>query len=215
MNKKTYFHRLKDFRLGLFALTFALFLLLPAGLPKKTEAVFCACCANEGEWFENKKALESFESYAINQAKISAKVQMYEGAADPQGIASTDGDFTLKLSRARSKWTMALQNKKGEKGNLTLSLPSTVTSYGVDPRDGRPGGGGGPLLYKELRLEGRVSGTGIFAKGIKPDTRFRLVLQGRGNMCLDSEDFNSWILQIYGKQTRYSFYGTFDKKATR
>lgn len=215
MNKKTYSQRLKEFRLNLFAFTCALFLLLSAGLPKKTEAAFCACCSETGQWFEDKGLLDENDRDVLNQAKLSVKAQMYESSAEDEGIAVKSSDFTVRLSRVQSKWTMALQNNEGDRGTLVLNLSPTATKYGADPRDGKVSNGGGPLLYKELRLEGRVSGTGVFAKNIKPDSRFRLVLQGRGNACLDVQDLHSWVLQVYGKQSRFGFYGTFDKKASR
>jgi hypothetical protein len=215
MNKITHFQRLKNFRLSLLALTFALFLLLPAGLPKKTSAIFCACCSNAGQWFEQKRALDENEIDTINQAKLSAKAHLYESSGEDEGIAVMSSDFTLKLSRIQSKWTMTLQGTEKEKGTLTLNISPTATIFATDPRDGKISNGGGPMLYKEVRLEGRVSGTGVFAKGIKPDSRFRLVLQGRGNACLLDQDFSNWVLQITGKQARFGFYGAVDKKAPK
>jgi hypothetical protein len=209
LRKATQTGRPKNFRLGLLALTFALFLCLPAWLPEKTSA--CACCSNDGQWFEYKKKLDSVDLEELNGAKFAAKSRLYETEAEDEGVALTSSDFTLKLSRAQSKWTLALQGAEGEKGSLILNLPPTATYFGSDPRDGKASVAG-PLLYKELRMEGRVSGTGVFAKGLKPGSRFRLVLQGRGNVCMMAEDFNNWILQVYGRQVRFGFYGSFDKK---
>jgi hypothetical protein len=213
MNKTLHLHHLKNFRRSLFMLTFALFLLLPAALPEKTSA--CACCSNAGQWFEDKGPLDENAREVINQAKLSAKAHAYESSGEDEGIDVKSSDFTLKLSRLQSKWTMTLQGTQGDKGTLTLNLSPTATVFGADPRDGKVSNGGGPLLYKEVRLEGRISGTGVFAKSIKPDSRFRLVLQGRGNACVLAEDFNNWVLQIYGKQARFGFYGTMDKKTSR
>jgi hypothetical protein len=213
MNKTVRSDLWKRFRFSISALTLGLFLLFPALLPEKASA--CACCANDGQWFEYKKALDENDNDALNGAKLSAKLRMYESAAEDEGIAVASSDFTLKLSRAPSRWTMALQGKEGEKGTLVLTLPATVTIFGADPRDGKVSNGGGPLLYKEVRLEGRVRGTGVFAKSLRPDSRFRLVLQGRGNACMLAQDFNNWVLQIYGRQARFGFYGTFEKTPAR
>jgi hypothetical protein len=100
-----------------------------------------------------------------------------------------------------------LTGQRGEKGSLTFSIPKTATFYGVDPQDGREGSGGGPILYKEIRMEGTVSGDGIFTKGIVPGTRYRLVLQGRGNNCMAKEEFKNWNLQVKGRRAEFSFYG--------
>jgi hypothetical protein len=213
MNKKTHSYYPTTFRLTLLALTFALFLLLPAGLPEKVSA--CACCSNAGQWFEQKRPLDENERDVINEAKLSAKAQFYESSGEDEGIAVKSSDFTLKFSRVQSKWTMTLQGTEGDKGTLTLNISPTATVFAADPRDGKVSNGGGPLLYKEVRLEGRISGTGVFAKSIKADSRFRLILQGRGNACLLAQDFSNWVLQIYGKQARFGFYGAFDKKAAR
>ena len=43
----------------------------------------------------------------------------------------------------------------------------------------------------------------------------RLVLQGRGNMCLDAQDFKNWVLKIYGKYAEFSLYGDFEKSVSR
>jgi hypothetical protein len=64
-------------------------------------------------------------------------------------------------------------------------------------------------LYKEVRLTGKLAGNGIFESGINNDSRYKLILQGRGGYCLDSHDFQHWILEISGPQSSYSFYGSF------
>ncbi len=213
MNKTVRFDLGKNLRFTILALTFVLFLLFPALVPEKASA--CACCANWGDWHEQKRPLSASERDIVHQIKLSAKPKVLESSGGQTAIVSTEDDFTLRLSRTPSKWTMALQNQKGEKGTLTLSVPQTATLFGTDPQDGKTGGGGGPLLYKEVRLEGRVIGTGIFAKGIKPDSRFRLILQGRGNHCMAVEDFNSWTLQINSRRIGFGFYGTTDKSPSR
>jgi hypothetical protein len=207
MNKMTAAYRRKNFRFGLCLLSFALFLSLPAWLPQKAAA--CACCSSPGQWFEYKKRLDAYD-YEVLGAPRAAKAGLVESVAEDEGAELASSEFTLKLSRQKSKWTLALQGSEGEKGSLILTLGPSATFFGSDPRDGKTSGGGGPLLYKELRLEGRVSGTGVF-KGLKPDSRFRLVLQGRGAACLEKEDLSNWSLQLYGKQTRLAFYGSFEK----
>lgn len=213
MNKTVRSYLLKNFRFRISALAFALFLLSPALVPEMTSA--CACCSNAGQWFEYKKALDENDYEVLNQAKLSAKLHMYESSGEDEGIAVTSSDFTLKLSRVQSRWTVALQGVEGEKGTLVLSILPSAIFFGADPRDGKVSNGGGPLLYKEVRLEGRVRGTGVFAKGIRPDSRFRLVLQGRGNACLLAQDLNNWVLQIYGKQANFAFYGTLEKPVSQ
>ncbi len=199
---------LKRIHRSLFLLLLTLFVSLPALLPEKTRA--CACCANWGDWFERKDRLLKHELDIINDLKFSkAKIFFSEVEAKGLTISDTDETTNVSLTRVRGIWKMAFKTNSGRQGTLTFTLPPTATRFGIDPRDGRPGGGGGPVLYKEVRFEGPVSGTGIFAKGMKPDTKYRLVLQGRGNMCMAAQDFKTWVLQIYGKSADFSFFGDF------
>ncbi len=201
---------LKRFHLLVFAFTFGIFLLLPAGLPEISHA--CACCSNEGEWYERKETLKSYEPEILNTLKFSPKVSVYEMAEMP-GLpdAFRFSDLTVSLTRQSSQWIFLIKTNKGERGTLVCKLPTFATAFGADLHEGRTSNGGGPLLYKELRLESKVSGTGIFAKSLKPDARFRLVLQGRGNNCLMAEDFRNWNLRIYGKQVDFIMYGAMQK----
>lgn len=201
---------LKRFHLLICVFTFVWFLLSPALLPEKTSA--CACCANEGEWYERKQRLESHEVEVLKSLKFSAQASLYEMSELP-GIPESflDSALTLSLTRQPSRWIFLLKGGKGEKGTLICNLPTIATTFGADLHDEQKPSGVGPVLYKELRLEGKVSGTGVFAKAMKPETRFRLVLQGRGNNCLMAEDFRNWNLRIYDRQADLTFYGAMQK----
>jgi hypothetical protein len=82
-----------------------------------------------------------------------------------------------------------------------------MLSYKADIRDGQTSPGGGPLLYKEWRFEGQVSGTGLFRAGTTAPAKYFLVLQGRGNGCDNAEDFKHWLLRVNGTKAEYAFYG--------
>lgn len=183
-------------------------------LPMSVHA--CACCAEEGEWDEGKMKIEESLLTEINRLKPSAKASLVTTAAFPEGVNgiagitdATDTSFNVALSRSGRQWTLALTDAKGGRGALVFSVPPTATFLNADIHDGLKGGGGGPLLYKELRLEGKAWGNGIFAKGITADTKFRLVLQGRGNHCPAAEDFKGWNLRVSGAKADYTFYGSF------
>jgi hypothetical protein len=199
---------LKNVHRSLSLLLLILFLSLPALIPEKARA--CACCASWGDWFERKERLLKYQLDILNELKFSkAKIYFSDVYSKGLAISNTDETANVSLSRVRGIWKMAFKTNSGRQGTLTFSLPPAATMFGADPRDGQQGGGGGPILYKEVRLEGPVKGTGIFAKGMKPDTKYRLVLQGRGNMCMDAQDFKTWVLQISGKFADFSFYGDF------
>jgi hypothetical protein len=101
------------------------------------------------------------------------------------------------------------KDKAGRTGTLSFTLPASIVQFAADIQDGQESAGGGPLLYKEWRLTGPVTGTGVFKKGSTPQTKFRLVLQGRGNSCTSAEMFDNWKLQVFGPRASYQFYGKF------
>jgi hypothetical protein len=179
----------------------------------------CACCADDGEWNEGKAKIDDSTLAAINVLKPSPKASLYTTDAFPDGTTgiteATMESYGVSLSRDGRKWTLVLTDNKGRRGTLVFSVPFAATFLNADIHDGLKGGAGGPLLYKELRLEGKVWGNGIFAKGITADAKFRLVLQGRGNRCPSAEDFKNWNLHISGPKADYSFYGSFARPANQ
>jgi hypothetical protein len=183
-----------------------------------TSAHLCACCAEWGEWSESTSKISDSEFEELNRMKFSQTAKLYTSAAFPEDISGLavkedvlSEDFKVALSRNGNRWTLTFKSAKDETGALTLTLPAQATRFHTDPRDGKEGGGGGPLLYKELRLSGQARGTGIFAGGAAPTAKFRFILHGRGNRCLTAEDFKGWSLNVSGPRARYTFYGSFAK----
>lgn len=122
-------------------------------------------------------------------------------ADNPPGIADR---YSLTAALSGNLWKLSLRD--GNKlGTLNLTLPPKMLSYVVDTHDGKKSPGGGPVLYKEWRYEGRATGTG-FLRSPSPTTYF-LVLQGRGNRCDNAEDFSHWRLEIRSPKAKYAFYG--------
>ena len=182
----------------------------------------CACCADDGEWNEGKAKIDDSTLKEINLLNPAPTASLYTTDAFPDGTTGIAGiaegssqSYGVSLSRDGRKWTLVLTDNKGRRGTLVFSVPLAATFLNADIHDGLKGGGGGPLLYKELRLEGKVWGNGIFARGITADTKFRLVLQGRGNRCPSAEDFKNWNLHISGPKANYSFYGSFARPASQ
>ena len=171
---------------------------------------FCACCASAGEWFTTQEAVteETLREFGRLGLSGNASLSVSEaGAEGVRGISDALETYALTLSRSRRRWTLRLRGEGGKEGTLSFDVPRMATVFGVDLRDGQQGGGGGPLLYKEWRIEGPLTGTGVFKQGAGAGTRFRLVLQGRGNMCTNAADYKNWTLQVSGPRSRYSFYG--------
>jgi hypothetical protein len=181
----------------------ALFLINPAN------AHACACCATAGIWSEYTDSLENYDVEQLNQLQYSPTAKLVVGAAGfatIKGLASESETYTLSHSKNNRSWNFHFTDTKGKAGNLSFSLPPQKTEFGTDFYD-KPVADN--RLYKEVRLTGKLAGNGIFASGINNDSRYQLILQGRGNYCLNSDDFKHWILEISGPQSSYSFYGSF------
>ena len=181
----------------------ALFLINPAN------AHACACCATAGIWSEYTNSLENYDVEELNELKFSPAAKLVVGAAGfatIKGLASESETYTLSHSSNNRSWNFRFTDTKGKTGNLSFSLPPQKTEFGTDFYD-KPVADN--RLYKEVRLTGKLAGNGIFESGINNDSRYKLILQGRGNYCLDSDDFKHWILEISGPQSSYSFYGSF------
>jgi hypothetical protein len=133
----------------------------------------CACCPEDGEWFEERQAVDQWLLTELDTLSFhrSAEASPY---SEGTSLASDSDSFTLSVSRRQRQWTFVFKSDKGERGALVLSIPHSSVSFGTDLHDGRRFDAGGPLLYKELRLEGKVWGNGVFAKSIRPNTKFRL-----------------------------------------
>ncbi|CAH2575640.1 hypothetical protein PRNO82_04888 (plasmid) [Planktothrix rubescens] len=181
----------------------ALFLINP------TNAHACGCCATAGTWLEYTNSLENYDVAQLNELKFSPAAKLVVGAAgleENKGIADPSETYTLSHSKNNRSWNFHFTDTKGKTGNLSFSLPPQKTEFGTDFYD-KPTADS--RLYKEVRLTGKLAGNGIFASGITNDSRYKLILQGRGNGCLNPDDFQHWILQISGPQSSYSFYGSF------
>lgn len=170
----------------------------------------CACCAEPGTWREGSQKVTAFERAELQRIRFDEVARLYLTAAGLEaikGIENPSERYSIGQSRRGGRWTLTFRDRSGRSGMLSFQLPALATTLGVDLRDGRQSPGGGPLLYKEYRLEGTVSGTGIFTRGSAARPRFRLILHGRGNSCLSARDFRHWTLRVTGVRASYSFFG--------
>lgn len=103
-----------------------------------------------------------------------------------------------------------LANPGDWSGTLSLKLPKTVAIFEIDPRDS-PDQGTGPVLYKEWKLTGEVTGTGAFSGTNSAKQLLTLILQGRGNSCTSAADFLHWTLVTEGPKGQYSLFGELEK----
>jgi hypothetical protein len=196
---------MKPSRRTLFWLALAACVLLPPA-----RALACACCSNAGAYYTGFAKPSAYEMSLMERVRFGGTARLYLTEADMEesarGLAHRAESYALKGSLVGNAWR--LEFRDGNKtGTLTLPLPPKMSSYAADTHDGRTSPGGGPLLYKEWRFEGRAAGTGIFRAGLVVPTRYQLVLQGRGNGCQDAGDFTHWRLRVSGRKADYAFYG--------
>jgi hypothetical protein len=202
--------RLLKFFCGVVALLLAGLLLWPV------RADACACCSEPGVWYERTDAMSSYELSEINRLRFGAVANTYlteAGEDSTQGIRNPAEEYSVSLSKRARRWELKFRDKQGRTGTLAFNVPASRVEFAADINDGQQSSGGGPLLYKEWRLTGAASGTGIFQSGSTPQMKFRLVLQGRGNNCTDADMFDNWKLQIFGPRASYSFYGKLNDPA--
>ncbi len=189
----------------------AFIVLLPVLSASPSTPFTCACCAESGEWYEQTGRMEAYEIDELRRVEFDKTASTYLTAAGYEGLKGLSleyDSFNLStLLKPSLALTLTFKGARGETGSLVLPLPKVATLFGADLHDA-PEGSAGPILYKEWRFKGLVSGSGFFKKGITPGTKFQLILQGRGNNCLSSSDFNNWRLDITGPRASYAFYGS-------
>ena len=177
-------------------------------------AYACACCANRGDYSQHTARIAQFELTELVRLRFGTAAHLRTTAgfpADIEGLKPFATRYRLSQTRHARIFVLTFRDTRGNRGTLGFALPERATRLAVDLQDGRRSAGGGPLLYREWRLEGRMTTTGIFAGAGSP--RFRLVLQGRGNACMNASDFRSWILQVSGPKAAFTFYGAFGRSA--
>jgi len=174
--------------------------------PRAAQA--CACCSDPGERTESTKKLEGYEKEVLEKVRFARTTRLLlrgVGLGGVRGIPEPQETYTLTVARDGDAWTFQLEDAHKHRGTLRFA-PTAVTSFFVDPQD--PSRKGEVVLYKEWRLEGPVTRTGIFAPadgGAAPAVR--LVLQGNGNSCTEAAQFRAYSLTVSGPAEQYTFYG--------
>jgi hypothetical protein len=169
----------------------------------------CACCSDDGEYRLDSRKPSDYQLGQLQEIRFGKKAYLIETMnVDEETKAPSHQADSYAVSAAFNGhlWKLVFSDG-GASGTLTLPFPVKMWSYAVDTHDGQKSPGGGPMLYKEWRFEGQVTGTGIFKKGLIAPTKFFLVFQGRGNRCTDAGSFTHWRLEIIGRKARYAFYG--------
>ena len=174
----------------------------------QSNALACACCAERGAYSISTRKPSALELDELKRIQF-ATANLYTTAAYPEdikGISSLGESYSLSGALQNNAWKFSIKDDAGKAGTLNLTKPLSMVAYMVDTHDGDEASQ--VVLYKEWRFKYRVqNGAGIFQNGIAPATEYFLVLQGRGNMCTQAEDFKNWRLEITGKKANYAFFG--------
>jgi hypothetical protein len=189
---------------------------LAVALAAPSAAFACACCADRGEWHQLEQKNGQLELGELNRLRWATPARLFQGPGGLEavkGIATPAPIYSVRLRRVGKSWTFTFRDARNRAGTLAFEVPAVGVQLGADLHDGKLAGGGGPLLYKEWRLAGPVTAKGIFASGARRAS-FRLILQGRGNNCVNADDFRRWTLQVSGPDARYSLFGTLAKAAS-
>ena len=172
----------------------------------------CACCTHEGQRYDGIAQLDSGKREEIQRLRFSTDAELFLAERDPtdvEGITTPSARYKLRVSQDEDRWIFAFRDKAGNSGSLTLTLPTTVSIFAVDPRRGERKGGTGPALYREWKLTSRAAGTGIFTPGMASNQRITLILHGHGNNCTGPDMATHWTLMVSGPKAHYHFFGKF------
>jgi hypothetical protein len=167
----------------------------------------CACCSDPGEYSVRTDKISAFQWGELEGLEFGAKAQLFTTDAGDdamKGISTVAAEYAVTAEIDQKQWRLKFRTADGKTGSLTLTVPAKLTDFDVDIHDGQKSAGGGPLLYKEWRMEGTGSGDGIFHQA---KAHYSLVLQGRGNRCDSKDDFTHWRLAVSGKNIDYSLHG--------
>lgn len=180
------------------------------------EALACACCTNQGQRYVEVEKLDSGRFEEIESVRFGKEAWLYVGEGGPEaieGIQDAAERYELKVdwdkthaAAGKTRIVFTLANPGGRSGTLSLMLPQKISIFDVDPRDS-PDQGTGPVLYKEWKLTGEVTGTGAFSGTNSPKQLLTLIMQGRGNSCTSAADFTHWTLVTEGPKGTYSLFG--------
>ena len=179
------------------------------------EGLACACCTNPGQRYVDVETLDPGRLEEIESLRFGKEARLFVGEAGVEAIKGIQDpaeryDLAVnwdKTHPGKTDISFTLGNPGGRSGTLSLRLPQTISIFEVDPRDS-PDQGTGPVLYKEWKLIGEVTGTGAFSGTNSPKQVLTLILQGRGNSCTSAADFTHWTLVTEGPKGVYSLFGT-------
>ncbi|MDH5180788.1 MAG: hypothetical protein OEZ39_01750 [Gammaproteobacteria bacterium] len=178
----------------------------------------CACCADEGDWYQATEEFKDWEVEELNQVNFNHRAELFTAIYSPEtkGLPRRLQNFyyfDLRPIRVKRDWALLLRGVPfGGNGVLRLKIPDKVEKFRTDLKD-RPPSRGYPTvtLYKEMRFEGAISGEGIFKTKPGGKNRYKLILQGRGHICDSRDDYRNWVLIISGEELQFTLHGVIEQ----
>ncbi|BCW90358.1 hypothetical protein sos41_35260 [Alphaproteobacteria bacterium SO-S41] len=171
------------------------------------EASACACCSNRGQRYVETRELQDYQWVEIDRMRFGATAELFVGEADTDevtGIANPDSSYAMTATRDGKKITFTFKGADRGNGTLSMVLPDKIAFFEVDPREAETPE---PSLYKEWKFTAEPTGTGDFAAGAGKGQHLTLILQGRGNNCVNAEDFGHWSMVMEGPKGNYLLFG--------
>ncbi|MEP0519055.1 MAG: hypothetical protein ABJO09_04610 [Hyphomicrobiales bacterium] len=178
----------------------------------------CACCTEVGQRHEGVREIDDIQRDVLQSIKFASRAELIGNEDDVKGLAQRSFDeprvsFKYELASIVEPHllTLELSQDGHEQATISFPLPAIMTVFEVDTRDTASSENLlGPLLYREWQLAGEAILTGMAAEGARR-ARIRLILQGRGNSCPNSQDFSHWALAAEGDDIHFELIGEMKK----
>lgn len=189
-------------------------LLITTSIP----ALACACCSQTGQRYETTNKIEEIEQEILQAIKFGPIAKLFSRADDAIGLIDmslrddeTLSEFDILSTFSPNLLTFRLSHAGKDRGTIRFPQPQHISKFLVDIHDGKTSKDmHGPALYKEWRLNGTATLSGLAIKGTHK-AKVRLVLQGRGIACPTVEDFSHWSIAVDGKQVKFRLIGGLER----
>jgi len=174
------------------------------GLPGT--ALACACCADPGTRFQDEVELGEWEISEIARLAPMGPANLYQTACGldcVEGIENPQTTYDVSIGTTDDGITFTLGDGSGPGGDLHFTWPDSYTWFGVDTSFAAEGD---TQIYTELRFRGTVAATGNFAQN--GPLQAELVFSGFGNMCISTQSFSGWTLNVSDEAAQFRLFGT-------
>lgn len=160
----------------------------------------CACCADHGVYYRTLNPLGHYVRNELKKYKLRGFLD--EDWSGTRGLVLLKGDTNYIVNGVfdgKNSFHFFIYNQKNKLlGKILFKSKQKVEEFATD--HGEENKGLGVILYKEFRFDGTAYVTGEIANSIGKQLKAFLVMQGKGNFCLNSGDLNHFILKFSVKK---------------